>query len=93
MKWLVGGILVGSVTILLCACISTAFGAPPLAQPSVLRTSLEKIALQAEGRLGICALPLDAPTATCVNGDQAFSMQSVMKLIVAAAVMEASVLI
>jgi beta-lactamase class A len=61
-----------------------------------LAGSLDHSALQAEftrltdgfdGRVGVCAL--DATEPVCVGGGQHFSMQSVMKLIVGMAVMDA----
>ncbi len=56
-------------------------------QASQLKIQFEKIASQSDGRLGVCAIFLNGDVA-CANGDQRFSMQSVMKLIVGAAVLD-----
>lgn len=49
---------------------------------------LEALARRTDGRLGACALEGDARLA-CVGGDRRFSLQSVMKLVVGAAAMDA----
>ncbi|WP_296722740.1 class A beta-lactamase [Erythrobacter sp.] len=53
-----------------------------------LRHRLELLAQKVDGKLGVCALESGHRLA-CVNGDIRFSLQSVMKLVVGAAVMEA----
>ncbi len=50
---------------------------------------LQKIVEESDGRLGICALEVTMTKPVCINGEQKFSLQSVMKLIAAAAVMDA----
>lgn len=52
-----------------------------------LRRDLRSLALAFDGRVGICAR--DASSTVHVNGDQRFPMQSVMKLVVAAAALDA----
>ncbi len=52
-----------------------------------LRAQFENLARGFDGRVGICAQ--DRSGSACVNGDQRFSLQSVMKLAVALAVMDA----
>lgn len=49
----------------------------------------EALAKSTDGRVGICALDTPGAAPSCVNGDQNFSIQSVMKLVVTAAVMDA----
>ena len=59
-----------------------------ITQPDRLRLELETLADAHPGRVGICVQ--DQPKSpVCVNGAQRFSLQSVMKLVVAAAVMQA----
>jgi len=57
-------------------------------QHSELQQDFKTLAKGLDGRAGICAL--DATGAACVNGDQRFSLQSVMKLIAGLAVMDAA---
>jgi beta-lactamase class A len=52
--------------------------------------SLESLASGFDGRVGICALDLAGAEPACVNGTQGFPLQSVMKLVVAAAVLDAA---
>ena len=54
-----------------------------------LEQSLAKLASQSDGRIGICALDIKLSQPICINGDQKFSLQSVMKLIATAAVLDA----
>lgn len=54
---------------------------------SRLRTEFQRIAQGVDGRVGVCAR--DASGTTCVNGDRRFSLQSVMKLLVGIAVLDA----
>jgi beta-lactamase class A len=54
--------------------------APPL------QTELDRLANSIHGRVGACVA--DASTIVCVNGDQRSSLQSVMKLVVAVAILE-----
>jgi beta-lactamase class A len=56
---------------------------------SELREGFGKLAAESDGRIGICSLNVSEAAPVCVNGEQNFSLQSVMKLIAAAAVMEA----
>ncbi|HEV2557699.1 MAG TPA: class A beta-lactamase [Microvirga sp.] len=63
-------------------------GAGGLAEPEALQARLERLAQAHPGRVGICAqAPGGAPV--CVNGEARFALQSVMKLVVGAAVMAA----
>jgi beta-lactamase class A len=52
-----------------------------------LAGSLQDLAKDFNGRAGICIQ--DQRSTTCINGDQRFSLQSVMKLLAGAAVMDA----
>lgn len=52
-----------------------------------LQQRLDALAKTANGRLGVCIQ--DNRASSCVNGDARFSLQSVMKLLVAIATMEA----
>lgn len=56
-------------------------------QPS-LQSALESLAARHPGRVGICIQEASSEM-ICVNGDQPFSLQSVMKVVVGAAVMRA----
>jgi beta-lactamase class A len=51
-----------------------------------LQQQFEHLTAGFEGRIGVCAL--DSGGSACVNGDQRFSLQSVMKLIVGIAAMD-----
>ena len=53
-----------------------------------LRGRLEKLAATFDGRIGICISELGSSDPTCVRGHEPFPLQSVMKLVVAAAVMD-----
>ena len=52
-----------------------------------LQTELRSLARGFDGRVGICVQ--DGSGAACVNGEQRFALQSVMKLLVSLAVMDA----
>ena len=52
-----------------------------------LQAQLNRLAEGFDGRVGVCVLDTHGPV--CVAGDERFSMQSVMKLVVAMAVMDA----
>lgn len=54
---------------------------------AALQRDFELLAAGFDGRVGICAA--DARGATCINADRPFSLQSVMKLVVGLAVMDA----
>ena len=54
-----------------------------------LEQSLQKLVADSDGRIGICAFDTKATEAICINGEQKFPLQSVMKLVVGAAVMDA----
>jgi beta-lactamase class A len=71
------------------ACVAltvVALGAASL-QHAQLRAEFERITRGADGRIGACAR--DAAGITCVNAQQRFSLQSVMKLLVGVAVLDA----
>jgi N-acyl-D-amino-acid deacylase len=53
-----------------------------------LRAELERIARGVDGRVGACVA--DSGSMVCANGDQRYSLQSVMKLLVAIAAMDAA---
>jgi beta-lactamase class A len=78
------GLLLLSLT--LCACAEAR--ASGIRATDALEARLAAIAARSDGRVGVCAADPNGAVA-CVNGDQRFSMQSVMKLIVGAAVMDA----
>jgi len=59
-----------------------------LSDPDTLRAQLQAIARKHPGRVGLCAQD-ERSTLVCVNENQRFSLQSVMKLVVGAAVMGA----
>ncbi|YCI04565.1 class A beta-lactamase [Ensifer sp. D2-11] len=56
--------------------------------PDRLRADLAALASAHPGRVGICVQD-ETSQPVCVNGEQRFSLQSVMKVVVAAAVMQA----
>jgi beta-lactamase class A len=59
----------------------------PALNEAPLRAELERIAKSIDGRVGACAA--DGATVVCVNGDRRYSLQSVMKLLVSIAAMDA----
>lgn len=76
---------------MLCLALAIVACAQPSAAPRVdaaLEARLRAIAGGSDGRLGVCAIDTGGVTA-CVNGDQRFSMQSVVKLLVGAAALDA----
>lgn len=76
-----------ALLMVLGACASPGRTSEPISDIA-LEAELRSVATQSDGRLGACALEGQARIA-CVNGDQRFSLQSVMKLIVGAAAMHA----
>jgi beta-lactamase class A len=66
--------------------LAAALGAGSL-QKEKLQTELQNLATGFDGRVGVCVQ--DQHGLVCVNGNQRFSLQSVMKLIVGVAVMDA----
>lgn len=66
--------------------VTAALRAGPLRKEN-LQAEFESLTAGFDGRVGLCAQ--DQTGAVCVNEDQRFSLQSVMKLIVAVAVMDA----
>lgn len=75
-----------AVCAMLSACASSASGGGPI-QDTALEADLRSLASRSDGRLGACAL--EGARIACINGDQRFSLQSVMKLVVGAAAMHA----
>ncbi len=67
----------------------TLFMVPAFAGVMELEQGFNKLTSQSDGRVGICAIDVKTIEPTCVHGDQRFSLQSVMKLVVAAAVLDA----
>ncbi len=59
------------------------------AESASLQKELEAVAAKNDGRLGACILVSMGVVPACVNGSQLFPLQSVMKLLVAAAVLHA----
>lgn len=68
-----------------CSTSTVAAGLPEDAR---LKVRLEALAAKIDGRLGACAVESNQRIA-CVGADQRFSLQSVMKLVVGAAAMDA----
>ena len=83
----VSAFVVAGLILLTVGCTSAVQAGPGEARP--LESRLQTIAQGTDGELGVCAKLPDGALA-CVNGDQRYSMQSVMKLIVGAAVMDAA---
>jgi beta-lactamase class A len=67
------------------AAIVTVLGASP--QPQTLQEEFARLARGNDGRVGVCAA--GSASLSCVNGEQRFPLQSVMKLLVGLAVMDA----
>jgi beta-lactamase class A len=55
----------------------------------VMEQRFHELAAKSDGRVGICALDISKSKPACVNGSEKFPLQSVMKLIVGAVVMDA----
>lgn len=72
----------------LVSCLPVPARAGGLGDVAALEARLQAVAAQSDGRLGVCAMDVAGATA-CVHGDRRFSLQSVMKLVVGAAAMEA----
>ena len=60
-----------------------------IADREKLLTDLNRLAAGTSGRVGICVLEERGGEALCVQGDERFQLQSVMKLVVSAAVFDA----
>lgn len=72
-------------TFLLASLIA---GSGTFADRKILQKDLENLAATSDGRVGICALDQMDAEPVCVRGSVAFPLQSVMKLVVSAAVMD-----
>jgi len=83
--WLVAALL-NSGSQMVAAQPVTAAGTDKTA---ALAQQLRGLASASDGRVGICAGDVTTTTMACVNGDERFPMQSVMKLVVATVVMDA----
>jgi len=59
-----------------------------MAEHIPLSVELRKLAERNEAKIGICTLSDGEVTPTCINGNTSFPLQSVMKLVVAAAVLD-----
>lgn len=77
------------MTLAACALLGTALAADTNSMKQSLTADLAAIvAAQPDSRIGVCvAMPNE--DLACINGDQRFSLQSVMKLVVGAATLEA----
>jgi beta-lactamase class A len=73
--------------VLLVAMLTCGSGIAGSLQTEELQTELRSLDRGFDGRVGICVQ--DGPHAACLNGDQRFALQSVMKLLVSLAVMDA----
>lgn len=62
--------------------------ASSLADNLSLGVELQKLSRVSEGKIGICASAVNEETPTCINGGTRFPLQSVMKLLVAATVLD-----
>jgi beta-lactamase class A len=67
------------------AAIVTVLGASP--QHQTLQEEFARLARGIDGRVGVCAA--GSASLSCVNGEQRFPLQSVMKLLVGLAVIDA----
>lgn len=69
--------------------LSVALANSGSAEPSdKIKAEFEKLASSFDGKAGICAMPDLNAAPICVHGSELFPLQSVMKLIVAAAVLD-----
>jgi beta-lactamase class A len=60
-----------------------------IADPAAVQQRLEKLTEGKDGRVGICARD-QAGTSVCIRGEERFSLQSVVKLVAAAAIFDAA---
>jgi beta-lactamase class A len=72
---------------MVCVCVFPPESLAGKLQTDQLQAQFRELARGFDGRVGICEQ--DGVGTGCVNGDQRFSLQSVMKLLVAMAVMDA----
>ncbi|MDX0766486.1 class A beta-lactamase [Sinorhizobium medicae] len=82
------GVRLAAAVTLVVSLVPTQPTAGGLGDRNHLHTELAALASAHPGRVGICVQDPTSPP-ICVNGEQRFSLQSVMKLVVAAAVMRA----
>lgn len=75
--------LLRAITALVLSLVSA------VAENSAMQHDLEKLAVHFDGQIGICAVEVNDTKPLCINSEAFFPLQSVMKLIVAAAVMDA----
>ena len=81
------GLLI-TATVAACVAVSIAHAQAASMEQSLKTALTHQVAQQPESRIGVCvALPDHDPV--CVNGDQRFSLQSVVKMFVGAAILEA----
>jgi len=75
--------------VVVASCVLAMIAQPIAAslRHQALRGEFERLARSLDGRVGICAA--DSAGVSCANGDQRFPLQSVMKLLVGSAVMDA----
>lgn len=71
-----------------CALAAGALVSARSLQHPQLHTALDQATRGFDGRVGVCVQ--DATGATCINGSQRFPLQSIMKLLVGLAVMDAA---
>lgn len=69
--------------------LTAALAANPSPAESPLQADFHKISKSFDGEAGVCAMPDLTQPPICVNGDKKFPLQSVMKFIVSAAVLNA----
>lgn len=74
--------------LMVCAAASCARAAPPSPAEDTRPAALQELASRTGGALAACVV--DDSGSACVNGDRPSSMQSVMKLIVALATLDAA---
>lgn len=73
---------------LLVLTAATALSGGAIKGREQLQKDLASLSAKSDGRLGACVLDQDGAEPLCVRGTEAFPLQSVMKLIVSAAVLE-----
>jgi beta-lactamase class A len=81
--------LLSLLRIIVCVLTSIQFVGSSLADGTPLQRNLETLAASSIGRMGACVLISTEKEPACVRGNEFFPLQSVMKLVVSAAVLDA----
>lgn len=74
---------------LLCVAAAFTLSSAALSNTQTIQKEFERITATSDGRVGVCALDFKSEALPCVAGDQKFPLQSVLKLVVGTALMDA----